>query len=107
MGKDVDVFSGKASTNSLESLHGKVARVYEEGLISILEEHTEALRSAEQLAESEGEQFKKPKFKLSKEDIALLKGAQSFLKENDIQVDIVSSKGGKSLRNTISKFIES
>lgn len=106
MSREVAVFNGKASANALENLHGKVAGVYSAGLNDILERHTEEVEKAEQLSEAEGQDFKKPRFNLSKEDIALLKGAQSFLKENDIQVDVISSKGGKSLRKHLGAIID-
>jgi hypothetical protein len=115
MGRDVT--SGKGNSVQLEGLHGAITKVYTEGVLSILDDidRSEKLQLAYQLsckeAEDAGEDThdipKPSKVRLNKDELALLKQAQGFLKENDVQMDVVKTSGSRQLRGKVSKILES
>lgn len=76
---------GKANNATMEKLHNKVADIYIKGVDSIA---------------SRGD------IALTKDDISLLKGAQSFLKENNVVMDVVKSSGSKKFSSTVGKLLK-
>ncbi len=111
-----NVLSGKASRNELEDLHGKVAKVYGRTMDNLLEAMADSDVAQEQYKISvaqdkmdggDGSDVHKPyKFVLDKDALALLKGAQGFLKENDVQMDISKGSDGKTMRSNIAKQLK-
>lgn len=79
-----DLELGKATSASLENLHGKIYRVYNNSISKIEESNRD----------------------LTKEDLALLKQAQSFVKDNGIEVDIAKRNGGNSLNERINSRLK-
>lgn len=110
-----NVLVGKGSINSLESLHGAVTKVYVEAINTVMEDMLDAKdlkaeyeRRLEQDLESggDGTEVEKPRrFILDKDALALLKQAQGFLKENDVQMDITKKSSERVLRNDINKLL--
>jgi len=102
-----DVITGKGNSVELESLHGAITQVYVNGVINILNGiHADELRSSqyqEELEESDTpEEVIEPyRMGLSKDDLALLKQAQSFLKENDVQMDVIGKTSSRKVRSKL------
>lgn len=74
---------GKATLDKLEKLHGKIADMYDSMLNQV------------RLSKD-----------ITKENLALLKQAQDFVKANDIVVDITSKGTGKQLNSKIQEQLE-
>lgn len=81
------VIAGKASNIDLEALHGRVAKVYDTAM--------EGMES--RLAKSTDDN----PYVLDTNEISMLKGAQAFLKENDVRMDIVTKTSDRVVRNRI------
>lgn len=106
-----DVITGKGQRRDLENLHGVITKVYVKSMESLLdtieesdkamEDYKEAIYRATEAGEDTSEIHKPHKFVIDKDTLALLKGGQGFLKENDVQMDIVKGTGAKTLRNKI------
>lgn len=88
-----NVETGKASQNALENLHGKLALAYTAMVDSVTDRVIKAKEEEENIV-------------IDKDELALLKQAQAFVKENGIEVDLSKSSGGKSLNKAISKNIK-
>lgn len=88
-----NVDTGKASQNALENLHGKLAVAYTAMVDSVTNKVVQAKEDNEAIV-------------IDKDELALLKQAQAFVKENGIEVDLSKSSGGKSLNKAISRNIE-
>ena len=111
-----DIILGKGTSSELEALHGKVTKIYSKAMNNLADRledseeamlnYKEAIRLAEEAGESTDDIVMPYNFTIDKDALALLKNAQSFLKENDIQVDVKRGAiGGKRLRKDIAKQI--
>lgn len=104
MSNDLTVYRGKATNIQLESIHGKVADVFDKALDSIESRHNKHIEIRKVQAEDEGIEFVEPEFILSKEDLAVLAEAQKFLKANNVEMSVVKKSGSKSFSSKINKF---
>lgn len=111
-----EIIVGKGTSSELENLHGKVTKVYSKAIDSLCKQISYAdeqeakyltdVKLAEEAGEATEDIIKPAKYTIDKDDLALLKNAQSFLKENDVQMDIVKGAvGGKRLRRNIAEQI--
>lgn len=103
-GNDLVVFRGKANNILMESIHGKVADIFDKAIDSIEDRHNKAIEMAKVQAESDGTEYEEPSFSLSKEDLAVLSEAQKFLKSNNVEMSVVKKSGSKAFSSKINKF---
>ena len=102
-----NVIAGKGNLVELESLHGAITKAYVNCVIAILDDiETSDLAQREyeiSLEETdEPEELPKPsRYVMGKDELALLKQAQGFLKENDVQCDIVGKTGSRVVRGKV------
>lgn len=95
---------GKASSSQMENLHGRVANMYDMALTGLADEHEDALKMEEQLAETENREVRKMPFRLSKDDLAMLTSATKFLKDNDVSMDVQKKSGSKKFSSTVQEM---
>lgn len=104
MSDDLKVFRGKANNVLLESIHGKVADVFDKAIDALEARHRKHIEMAKVKAEDEGIDYEQPDFILLKEDLALLAEAQKFLKANNVEMSVVKKSGSKTFSSKINQF---
>lgn len=106
MSKDseITVFRGKATNIQMESIHGKVADVFDKAIDAIEARYNKQIEMAKVKAEDEGIEYEQPDFILLKEDLALLAEAQKFLKANNVEMSVVKKSGSKTFSSKINQF---
>lgn len=102
MGKDV--FTGKASSQTMEKLHGQVASIYDKALDGLETAHANKQRYEEQMAEEEDRDVNDVPFSLSKDDLALLSNATKFLKDNSVEMDVQKKSGSKKFSSKVQEL---
>ena len=101
---ELTVYRGKANNILMESIHGKVADVFDKAIDSLEARYQKKVEMAKVLAEDEGVEYEEPEFVLTKEDLALLAEAQKFLKANNVEMSVVKKSGSKSFSSKINQF---
>lgn len=101
---DLTIYRGKANNIQMESIHGKVADIFDKAIDSIEKKYNKRIEQAKVQAEADNTPYEEPEFYLGKEDLAVLAEAQKFLKANNVEMSVVKKSGSKAFSSKINQF---
>lgn len=101
---DLTIYRGKATNIQMESIHGKVADIFDKAIDGIEKRYNKKIEQAVAQAEADGVPYEEPEFLLYKEDLAVLAEAQKFLKSNNVEMSVVKKSGSKAFSSKINQF---